>query len=134
HLLDSLFDGPAGLEAQDAPYLAEVDAIVALIGVRAPGDQLGGWNRPIDQLPDLLNRVVLPVRSDVEDLTGDDLSRRFHRLEDGQGHVVDVHEGPPLLAAEDGDPPLDDRLGREQVDDQIEARPPRQPVDGPEPE
>ena len=52
------------------------------------------------------------VRADVEDLLAHDRQWRLERCEDSASSVIDVHEGAPLVAADDGDLTVDQCLWR----------------------
>ncbi len=60
---------------------------------------------------------------DVDDLPAHLLDVRLQARDVGARGVADVDEGAPHLAAVvDGDPPADERVLHERVDDQVEAR------------
>jgi len=120
-LQDAVGDGVAGSEAQVFLNLAEGDAVVAPVHVLALMDDLDVGDEFFDEVAKLGDAVVLVVAADVEDLALDDVQGGFQVLEDGLGSIVHVDEGPPLVAAEDGDALVAGGFGGQQVDDQIEA-------------
>ena len=78
--------------------------------------------------------VVLLVRADVEDIPPDGSLRGFKRRDDRGRPVLDVNEWSPLIAPEDRDLALGDRLSCQQIDGQIEPWAGGQTVESGEPE
>ena len=120
----------AGSNPSRARIFSKRDAVVAFVDERVVRNDLGVRHLPVDELGDLAQRVVLGVAPDVEAFARDQVDRRPQRHRDGPRNVLDVHEGPPLVGAEDGDRSVADRLGAKQVDDEIETRPAGYAVDG----
>ena len=120
----------AGSKSEPGPDLFERDAVVAFVRERVIGHDLGVGRLPVDELGDVAQSVVLRVAPDVEDFARDHVDRRPQRHRDCSRNVLDVHEGPPLIGAVDGDRSIADGLGAKQVDDQVEARPTGNAVDG----
>ena len=114
--------------------LAEIDAIVPTIFCRLRDDQLRRNHLLTNELPDLANRVVLFVRTDVEDLVAHGGQRCLHYGHDRPRRILDMNERSPLIAVVHRDLAIDLGLGGEQVNHQIEAGATGQSVDRGEPQ
>ncbi len=70
-LSDALLYRPLGHESQFVADLAEVNVVVSVVGVRARVEELHLRHQALDDFADLLDRVILLVRPDVERLLAD---------------------------------------------------------------
>src|SRR5436190_3234806 len=119
-------------ESELRPDLLERHAVVGLLrraGLyvhRRTGHEL------TDQLAHLAEGAVLALVADVEDLPARGVRRCLQAGDDRVGTVFDVDERAPLGSAEDRDRALTNRFGREEIHDEVEAGPRREPVEGPE--
>src|SRR5215467_1559515 len=133
-LRNAALERPGRVEAEAGPDLVETDAIVAPVGAVRIDDDVRIRHLSIDEPRNLAQRVVLRVAPDIEGLARDEADRRLQRRLDRTRDIVDVYERTPLIRPENRDGALADRLGAQKVDDEIEPRPPREAVDGGEPQ
>ena len=119
-------------ESELRPDLLERDAVVGLL--RRPGLDVHrrAGHELTDQLAHLAEGAVLALVADVEDLPPRGVRRCLQAGDDRVGTVFDVDERAPLGSAEDRDRALTNRFGREEIHDEVEAGPRREPVEGPE--
>src|SRR6185436_11476836 len=132
-LLDSIADAPAGAESPQPLDLVERNPVGPRIARLGHDLDLDAGDARLELLPEIEELIVFEVVPHVQ-------NRRagWHRF--GHPHlerprdVAHVHEGAPLLAAEDRDLPAPDRVECEEVHDEVEPHAWREAVHGPEAE
>ncbi len=120
-LLDSFDNSPTWQKPKLLTDLAEISLIVAPVARIGRSDNCAG-DHFANQFSDLLNRIVLFVTADVENLSVDSCQRRFHRVQDCQRGIINVQEWTPLVTALNGYLAIANGFRRQQIDNEIESR------------